>query len=71
MSIIDEYRFPISIDRNRQRKIVVTSINIDAFAVEIDDDFFIDCYRLLWIDILYRFLSINYVWPKDDSLLIA
>ena len=57
MSIIDEYRFPISIDRNRQRKIVVTSINIDAFPVEIDDDFLsivIDYYGLISYIDFYR-----------------
>ena len=31
MSIIDDYRFPISIDRNQLRKKVVTSININDF----------------------------------------
>ena len=31
MSIIDDYRFPISIDRNQSRKKVVTSININDF----------------------------------------
>ena len=43
--MIDEYRFPTSIDRNRYKENVVTSINIDEFPIEIDVDF----YRLLSI----------------------
>ena len=33
---------------NRQKsmkKKVVTSINIDDFAIEIDDELFVDCYQ--------------------------
>ena len=39
----------------------MTFINIDDFPMEIDDDFFIDYYRLLLIviDFVNRSLSIN------------
>ena len=43
-----------SIDIDKEK--VVTSINVDDFPIEIDDDLFIDSYRLLSIHInLNRF----------------
>ena len=33
-----------SIETDKEKKL--TSMNIDDFWIEMDDDFFIDCYRL-------------------------
>ena len=35
--------------KKKKRKKIVTSINIDDFPIAIDNDFFIDYYRLLSI----------------------
>ena len=51
MNIDFQYR-SIEIDKEK----VVTLINVDDFPIEIDDDLFIDSYRLLSIHInLNRF----------------